>query len=173
MISAGSKAPANSLSHRTFWSLKQKQNHMQTVKLFLPFHLPFHGKGATELWLVTRKVLLKQNQYQLPSESDAACKDINKTKPHFRAIAASRGPYGGAVRAEIKLVSSAVPVLQGLPVAPAWGIQLANTLAPSPRACFSERPTHHSSRRKAFVLLSLGKTDLDAGGAKKAWPGLI
>lgn len=119
-------------------------------------------------------MLLKQNQYQLPSESDAARKkDINKTKPHLKAIAASRGPYGGAVRAEIKLVSSSVSLLQGLPVAPAWGIQLANTLAPSPRACFSERPTHHSSRRKGFVLPSLGKTDLDAGGAKKAWPGLI
>ena len=96
MISAGSKAPANSLSHKTFWSLKQKQNHMQTVKLFLPFRLPFHGKGATELWLVTRKVLLKQNQYQLPSESDAALnKDRNKTKPHLRAIAASGGPTVG------------------------------------------------------------------------------
>ena len=106
---------------------------MQTVKLFLHLRLPFHGKGATELWLVTRKVLLKQNQYQLPSESDAARnKDINKTQAHLRTIAASRGPYGGAVRAEIRLVSSAVCVLQGHPVAPAWGIQLANTLPPSP-----------------------------------------
>lgn len=34
---------------------------MQTVKPFLPFLLPFHGKGATEIWLITRKVLSKQN----------------------------------------------------------------------------------------------------------------
>ena len=46
--------------------------------------------------LYSNKVLLKQNQYQVPSESDAALnKDINKTKPHLRAIAASGGPTVG------------------------------------------------------------------------------
>lgn len=109
---------------------------MQTAK-FPALRLPFHGKGATELWLVTRKVLLKQNQYQLPSESDAARrKGYKQNKTHLKAIAASQGALWWGSKTETVGEFLCVPT-SGTPCSPCLGNSAwVNTLAPSPRGLF-------------------------------------
>lgn len=93
----------------SFKTKTNKQDHTQTVKPFLPSLLPFHGKGATKLWLPSRKVLskqnswgygsvvehltAKQNSYRHPSEPDATRNETEN--PPLVRIAVPRGLYTG------------------------------------------------------------------------------
>lgn len=116
MCSAGSKAPANSPRHRKFWSffhLKWKQKKHMQWNQFCSFSCLSMAKEPLSSGFKFRKVLSKQNLYQLPLEPDAT---KNKTENPLQGHSCFLGALQRGSRSkDHRLVSSTLGTLQGHP----------------------------------------------------------
>lgn len=101
MVNAESQALSDAPGHRMYWSLfhlKQRQvksyTNKMTVYPFLSFLLPFQGKGISEAWLKSRKVLSKTKFLPKPLQSTMLLKKFKKKiqqKAQLRITADSQG----------------------------------------------------------------------------------